>query len=107
MFRVSTFKNPRRLGAVAVAAATIAMVLPAARSAAAGSPCGPPVVSVIACENTNTGDPESDWLVSGAGDASLQGFATAMSVNLGETETFKISAGVTSYHIDILRMGYY
>ena len=76
-------------------------------AAAAGTPCGPPVTSVIACENTPPGDPASDWQVSGAGDATIQGYATSMSVNLGETISFKINTPASSYHIDILRIGYY
>ena len=76
-------------------------------AAAAGNPCGPPVTSVIACENTLPGDPTSDWQVSGAGDSTIQGYATSMSVNLGDTVTFKISTPASSYHLDILRMGYY
>jgi hypothetical protein len=65
------------------------------------------VVSVIACENSLPGDPPSDWQVSGTGDSSIQGFATSMSVNVGETESFKIKTTASSYHIDILRVGYY
>src|SRR4051794_3335420 len=53
--------------------------------------CGPPVTSVIACENTQPGDPAADWQVSGVGDSSIQGYATAMSVNKGETITFKVN----------------
>jgi hypothetical protein len=45
--------------------------------------------------------------VSGAGDATIQGFATSMSVNVGETVNFKISTPASSYHLDILRIGYY
>src|SRR5262249_48841833 len=71
------------------------------KSAAAAGPCGPPVLSVIACENTLPGDPPSDWQVSGAGDAMIQGFATQMSVNAGQTESFKIDTTASSYHIDI------
>src|SRR5215471_15780040 len=78
-----------------------------AKPAAAAGPCGPPVVSVIACENTLPGDPPSDWQVAGAGDATIQGFATQMSVNVGQTESFKIDTTASSYHIDILRVGYY
>src|SRR5215469_11025804 len=78
-----------------------------ARPALAASPCGPPVTSVIACENSLPGDPPSDWQVSGPGDATIQGFATSMSVNVGETEDFKIDTPAASYHIDILRIGYY
>ncbi len=51
--------------------------------ARAAGPCGPPVTSVIACENTLPGDPPSDWQVNGAGDSTIQGFATSMSVNAG------------------------
>ena len=65
------------------------------------------MTSVIACENTLPGDPPSDWQVSGAGDQTIQGFATSMSVNAGETESFKINTPAKSYHIDILRLGYY
>ena len=79
----------------------------AARPAAAASPCGPPVLSAIACENTLPGDPPSDWQVSGAGDATIQGFATSMSVNAGETVNLKVNTPAASYHIDILRLGYY
>src|SRR5215469_12868825 len=78
-----------------------------ARPAFAAGPCGPPVTSVIACENSLPGDPPSDWQVSGDGDASIQGFATSMSVNVGQTESFKINTPAASYHIDILRIGWY
>src|SRR5215470_16970841 len=81
--------------------------LAGARPAAAANPCGPPVTSVIACENTLPGDPPSDWQVSGAGDPTIQGFATSMSVNVGQAESFKINTPASSYHIDILRIGYY
>ncbi len=54
----------------------------------AAGPCGPPVVSAIACENSLPGDPPSDWQVSGSGDQSIQRFATAMSVNVGQTIQF-------------------
>src|SRR5215510_4254222 len=81
--------------------------LGSARPAAAANPCGPPVTSVIACENTQPGDPPSDWQVSGAGDSTIQGFATSMSVNVGQTESFKINTPARAYHIDILRLGWY
>lgn len=93
-----------------IVVAVLAVLIPSvlwARPAVAARPCGPPVVSVIACENTLAGDTPSDWQVSGAGDPSIQGFATSMSVNLGETFTFKINTAASSYHLDILRMGYY
>ena len=77
------------------------------RPAAAANPCGPPVVNVIACQNSLPGDPPSDWRVSGAGDPMIQGFATSMSVNVGQAEYFKINTPSKSYHIDILRVGSY
>src|SRR5439155_6884892 len=80
---------------------------PLISSASAASPCGPPVTSVIGCENTLPGDPPSDWQESGAGDSSLQGFATSMSVNAGQTVGFKVLSTASAYHIDILRLGYY
>ena len=61
----------------------------------------------VACENALPGDPPSDWQVNGIGDSSIQGYATSMSVNVGQTESFKIKTPSTSYHIDILRLGYY
>ncbi len=61
----------------------------------------------IVCENALPGDPESDWQVEGVGDPSIQGYATSMSVNAGQTEYFKIDTRASSYHIDILRLGYY
>ncbi|HZM67546.1 MAG TPA: N,N-dimethylformamidase beta subunit family domain-containing protein, partial [Nakamurella sp.] len=90
-----------------IAASGLVPLAVATPAAAAGNPCGPPVTSVIACENTLPGDPTSDWQVSGAGDSTIQGYATSISVNLGQTVTFKINTPASSYHLDILRMGYY
>jgi len=61
----------------------------------------------VACENAKPGDPMSDWQVDGVGSSSIQGYATSMSVNVGQTESFKIDTPASSYHIDILRLGYY
>ena len=67
-------------------------------------PAGP---NQIACENALPGDPPDDWEIDGSGDPTIQGYATAMSVNVGQTTTFKIKTPAKSYHIDILRLGYY
>ena len=61
----------------------------------------------IVCENSRTGNPSSEWDISGAGDPSIQGFATDISVNRGETVRFKIDTPSTDYRLDIYRMGYY
>src|SRR5262249_61903376 len=73
---------------------------------AAAGPCGPPVTSVIACENTKPGDPPSDWQVSGQGDTTIQGFATSMSVLPGQTISFKINTPSTGYHIHIFALAH-
>ena len=65
--------------------------------------CGNPV----ACENTLAGTPQSVWEIDGAGDTSIQGFATSMSVNKGDSIGFKIKSATSNYTIDILRLGYY
>ena len=100
----------RRIAVLAVATLVVALVSVVSavqHAAAAGSTCGP-TINPIACENQQTGDPTSDWQVSGAGDSTLQGFATSMSVNAGQTVSFKISnTSGSAYHIDILRIGYY
>ena len=61
----------------------------------------------IVCENAKLGNPASEWDVSGAGDSSIQGFATDISVNRGGTVNFKINTPSTDYRLDIYRMGYY
>ncbi|HEY3758579.1 MAG TPA: DUF4082 domain-containing protein [Solirubrobacteraceae bacterium] len=61
----------------------------------------------IVCENALPGTPPSQWQVEGVGDPSIQGYATSMSVNGGQTESFKIKTEASSYHINILRLGYY
>jgi hypothetical protein len=67
-------------------------------------------VNPIPCENQQQGTDPSVWDTPNgdAGDPHLQGFATDISVNVGQTESFKIDAqGIGSYGIDIYRMGYY
>jgi hypothetical protein len=79
-------------------------------AAAAGSEpnlCEAPIKNPIACENSKPGDPPGDWQIKGIGDKTIQGFATAMSVNPGETENFKIDTEASKYNIRILRLGYY
>ncbi|KUL40008.1 hypothetical protein ADL15_08140 [Actinoplanes awajinensis subsp. mycoplanecinus] len=95
--------SPRTLLAL-VLVATALTVLPG--SPASADPCAP-LVNPIACENTKTGTPRATWDVSGAGSTAVQGFATQMSVNTGETISFKVKSTATSYRLDIYRMGYY
>src|SRR5882762_9497981 len=50
--------------------------------------CTPPAVNQIVCENTFPGTPESQWMMVGSGDSTIQGFATSMSVSQGEIVHF-------------------
>ena len=96
-----------RFAIVALTLAVVASVMAIAPAASWADACTPPVTSPVACENTKPGAPPSTWEVDGSGDPSIQGFATSMSVDKGEPISFKIKSATTSYHIDILRLGYY
>ena len=61
----------------------------------------------IVTENRLAGTPASTWDVSGSGDPTIQGFATDISVNKGETVRFKINTSASGYQIQIYRLGYY
>lgn len=61
----------------------------------------------IALENMKQGNPVSEWGIDGDGDPSIQGFATQISTNVGQTVDFKIATDSTHYRIDIYRLGYY
>lgn len=71
-------------------------------TASAACPSNP-----IVCENQKPGNPPGEWDIAGAGDPDIQGFATEISVNKGETVRFKIDTSATAYRIDIYRLGYY
>ena len=86
---------------------SIGLVPLGSTAVAAADPCATPVVNKVACENTKAGNPASEWDVSGYGSASIQGFSTQISVNLGETIGFKVDTPATAYRLDIYRMGYY
>ncbi|MDR6322064.1 DUF4082 domain-containing protein [Actinoplanes couchii] len=61
----------------------------------------------IVCENAKTGNPSTEWDIDGAGDYTIQGFATDISVNVGQRIDFKIDTVATAYTIKIYRLGYY
>lgn len=71
--------------------------------------CNPPLANDIVCENSKPGNPSSEWDLHsvGAGDLTIQGFATDISVNQGGTVFFKINTDANVYTIDIYRIGYY
>ena len=97
---------PRRSLTLLLALLCALLGLSLARAGAALADCST-AANPIACENALPGDPESDWQPGTPDDPSIEGFATQMSVNVGQTEQFKIKTTSTSYHIDILRIGYY
>jgi hypothetical protein len=98
--------RPRAVRAALAIALTVALTTVGGLvfvPAASADTCANPIV----CENNKTGNPRSEWDVSGSGDAGLQGFATKMSVQAGEQIQFKIKTPATSYSIDIYRLGWY
>jgi hypothetical protein len=105
--RVSRLRYRSSLGA-AVAITLALLSHPGGRiDAQSPDPCAPPLGNAIVCENQQPGAPSTEWDVAGAGDASIQGFATEISVNRGQGIAFKIDTDATSYQLDIYRMGYY
>ena len=87
-------RHPRlRLAAALVATLAAALIgLGAGADASFAAACDAPVTNPIACENTKPGADPSTWQIDGAGDPTIQGFATPMSVNKGQTIAFKIKS---------------
>jgi hypothetical protein len=61
----------------------------------------------IVLENMKQGTSRNEWTVDGDGDSNIQGFATQISSNIGQTVDFKIATDSTNYRLDIYRLGYY
>lgn len=61
----------------------------------------------VSIENGLPGTDVSIWDITGAGDPSIQGFATDISVDKGQTVSFKVNTNSSNYRIDIFRLGYY
>jgi len=99
--------RPRGASVLLALVVTILMLVSTRDARAQTDPCSPPVANPIACENSKTGNPSSEWDILGAGDPTIQGFATEISVNKGETVRFKVDTNATAYRLDIYRMGYY
>ena len=87
-----------------LSAVLIYMLLPLSAYGSCSSPS-----NAIEAENCQTGVPNTQWDLNsnGAGDPTIQGFATDISVNVGQTISFKISTDASHYTIDIYRLGYY
>jgi len=78
----------------------------AQRPTDAAPECARPANRIVA-ENCKPGNPSTEWDINGSGDRRIQGFATDISVNLGETISFKIESDSPAYRIDMYRLGYY
>jgi len=89
---------------MAVLVAVMGLALDVGRDAQAQTSC---TSNPIVCENAQPGNPDTEWDISGAGDPSIQGFATDISVNKGETVHFKVDTTAATFRIDIYRLGYY
>jgi hypothetical protein len=94
-------------GIAAAALAAHSLIVIRAQPAADASPeCARPANKVVA-ENCKAGNPSTEWDINGSGDRRIQGFATDISVNAGETISFKIESDSPAYRIDIYLLGYY
>ena len=83
------------------------LVLESLISAQVADPCAPPSSNPIVCENAKPGAPDTEWDIQGAGDTTIQGFATDISVDQGQTIRFKVDTDASAYRLDIYRLGYY
>ena len=73
-----------------------------ASSGAQANPCSAPANEIVA-ENCLPGDPPTEWEMSGAGDASIQGFAIETSVDQGEPVMFKVDTAASDFVIHTYR----
>jgi hypothetical protein len=104
--RAPAWTRWRRLLTLILAPAVLALLPAAAFASEEADKCAS-APNPNVCENALPGDAPSNWQVQGVGDPTIQGYATSMSVDVGQTEYFKIDTPSSSYHINILRLGYY
>ena len=98
-------KTLLRVMRVAARFLLLALVLAAFAFCAFGTCTAPR--NAIEAENCRAGSPSSQWYVSGTGSTNIQGFTTDISVNAGQTISFKVSTTAIAYGIQIYRLGYY
>jgi hypothetical protein len=82
------------------------LLAPNATTASAAGPCAVGSNPIV-CENSKPGTDPSVWDINGAGDPSIQGFSSDISVNVGSSIDFKINTNAKAYSIRIFRSGYY
>lgn len=101
------FRPAVLLAALAVTAGSLVAVAPAASAVTVFGEACPDGQTAVVCENARPGTPPSTWDINGIGDASIQGFATSMSVNLGQRVDFKIDTDASRYTVEVYRLGWY
>ncbi|ROQ03697.1 Ig-like domain-containing protein [Rathayibacter sp. PhB93] len=89
--------------AAAAALVVVGLVVP---TASADTACAPGQNAIV-CENAKPGTDPSVWDITGAGDPSIQGYSTDISVNVGQRIDFKIDTDAAAYSIDVYRTGWY
>src|SRR5262249_43117933 len=98
-FRSSTWRPLAFTAALIVASTTLVLQVAGRLTAQATNP--------IPAENQLTGNPRSEWDITGSGDSTIQGFATDISVNKGGTISFKVTTTAAGFSMNIYRLGYY
>ena len=78
-----------------------------ALSPAAVSAQSPCTSNPVVCENQKAGTDKATWDIAGAGDLSIQGFASAISVQPGERIDFRVKTDAAAFRIDVYRIGFY
>ena len=106
MRSVSLTATPVVIGFLLITANPAAQAPGAPATRPGVNPCTAPPNKIVA-ENCKPGNPRTEWDINADGDPSIQGFATEMSVNVGESIDFKIRTHSPRYRIDIYRMGWY
>lgn len=85
----------------------VAALLAAVGAAPAWSSCAAPV-NAIEAENCLPGSPPSEWDISPkSGNSTIEGFATDISYDKGQTAQFKVKTTAAAIRIDVYRMGFY
>src|SRR6185295_2765430 len=104
MMTIKTIRPVPRRSRIQLGMAIVAAI------ALAGTEAGRPGIQAesnpIVAENAFTGTTDN-WDINGSGDPTIQGFATDISVNTGQTVNFKIQTDSANYEIRIYRLGYY
>ena len=63
--------------------------------------------NIIVAENQLQGTPESVWQISGPQSTSIEGFATEISTDVGQTVSFAVDTDALAYRLEIYRLGWY